>query len=109
LRSSFEDRALQDVVERYNWVRGLGLTPENYVAYERTENFVGGRSRHHCVDGRTEHRKAIVAAYNPGARTANIIAALLPERCKAMVSVNGYLINKCERDKLSLPPKASNG
>ena len=36
--------------------------------------------------------KAIIAGYDWGARTANIIAALWPERCKAMVSVSGYLI-----------------
>ena len=36
--------------------------------------------------------KAIIAGCDWGARTANIIAALWPERCKAMVSVSGYLI-----------------
>src|SRR5215207_137829 len=54
-------------------------------------------------------RKAILAGYDWGARTANIIAALWPERCKAMVSVNGYLINNRERNKLPLPPKVENG
>jgi pimeloyl-ACP methyl ester carboxylesterase len=49
--------------------------------------------------------KAILAGYDWGARTANIIAALWPERCKAMVSVNGYLINDIEHNKLPLPPK----
>jgi pimeloyl-ACP methyl ester carboxylesterase len=53
--------------------------------------------------------KAILAGYDWGARTANIIAALWPERCKAMVSVNGYLINNRERNKLPLPPKAEHG
>ena len=56
-----------------------------------------------------EIRKAILAGYDWGARTANIIAALWPERCKAMVSVNGYLINSRERNKLPLPPKAEHG
>ena len=41
-----------------------------------------------------------------GARTANIIAALWPERCKAMVSVSGYLIGSQEAGKMPLPPKA---
>ncbi len=41
-----------------------------------------------------------------GARTANIIAALWPERCKAMVSVSGYLIGSQEEGKMPLPPKA---
>ncbi|OEZ62146.1 alpha/beta fold hydrolase [Duganella sp. HH105] len=52
---------------------------------------------------------AILAGYDWGARTANIIAALWPERCKAMVSVNGYLINNRERNKLPLSPKAEHG
>jgi pimeloyl-ACP methyl ester carboxylesterase len=52
---------------------------------------------------------AILAGYDWGARTANIIAALWPERCKAMVSVNGYLINNRERNKRPLPPKAEWG
>jgi dienelactone hydrolase len=38
-----------------------------------------------------------------GARTANIIAALRPERCKAMVSVSGYLIGSQEAGKMPLP------
>ena len=53
--------------------------------------------------------KPILAGYDWGARTANIIAALWPERCKAMVSVNGYLINNLERNKLPLPPKVEHG
>ena len=48
--------------------------------------------------------KAIVAGCDWGARTANIIAALWPERCKAMVSVSGYLIGSQEAGKMPLPP-----
>jgi pimeloyl-ACP methyl ester carboxylesterase len=54
-------------------------------------------------------KTAVLAGYDWGARTANIIAALWPERCKAMVSVNGYLINNRERNKLPLPPKLEHG
>ena len=50
--------------------------------------------------------KAIVAGCDWGARTANIIAALWPERCKAMVSVSGYLIGSQEIGKMPLPPTA---
>jgi pimeloyl-ACP methyl ester carboxylesterase len=50
--------------------------------------------------------KATVAGYDWGARTANIMAALWPERCKAMVSVSGYLIGSQEAGKAPLPPKA---
>ncbi len=50
--------------------------------------------------------KAIIAGCDWGARTANIIAALWPERCKALVSVSGYLIGSQEIGKMPLPPKA---
>jgi pimeloyl-ACP methyl ester carboxylesterase len=50
--------------------------------------------------------KATLAGFDWGARTANIIAALWPERCKAMLSVSGYLIGSQESGKLPLPPKA---
>jgi pimeloyl-ACP methyl ester carboxylesterase len=50
--------------------------------------------------------QAIFAGCDWGARTANIIAALWPERCKALVSVSGYLIGSREINKLPLPPKA---
>jgi pimeloyl-ACP methyl ester carboxylesterase len=50
--------------------------------------------------------KAILAGCDWGARTANIMAALWPERCKAMVSVSGYLIGSQEAGKMPLPPKA---
>jgi pimeloyl-ACP methyl ester carboxylesterase len=50
--------------------------------------------------------KAIVAGFDWGARTANIVAALWPQRCKAMVSVSGYLIGNREVNKKPLPPKA---
>jgi pimeloyl-ACP methyl ester carboxylesterase len=50
--------------------------------------------------------KAIVAGFDWGARTANIVAALWPERCKAMVSVSGYLIGSPEANRVPLPPKA---
>ncbi|MDB5130188.1 alpha/beta hydrolase [Mucilaginibacter sp.] len=54
-------------------------------------------------------QKAILAGYDWGARTACVIAALWPERCKGIVSVNGYLINNLERNKQPLPPIAERG
>jgi len=50
--------------------------------------------------------KAVIGGFDWGARTANIIAALWPERCKAIVSVSGYLIGSPASGKLPLPPKA---
>jgi pimeloyl-ACP methyl ester carboxylesterase len=51
-------------------------------------------------------KTAIIAGFDWGARTADIIAALWPERCKALVSVSGYLIGSRESGKIPLPPKA---
>jgi pimeloyl-ACP methyl ester carboxylesterase len=50
--------------------------------------------------------KATLAGFDWGARTANIVAALWPERVKGMVSVSGYLIGSQESGKMPLPPKA---
>jgi pimeloyl-ACP methyl ester carboxylesterase len=51
-------------------------------------------------------QKAVLAGFDWGGRTADIVAALWPERCKALVSVSGYLIGNQEAGKLPLPPKA---
>ena len=50
--------------------------------------------------------KAVLAGFDWGARSANIISVLWPERCKATVSVSGYLIGSPEAGKAPLPPKA---
>jgi pimeloyl-ACP methyl ester carboxylesterase len=49
---------------------------------------------------------AIIGGCDWGARTANIVAALWPERCKALVSVSGYLIGSQAANTMPLPPKA---
>jgi pimeloyl-ACP methyl ester carboxylesterase len=54
-------------------------------------------------------KQAIFGGYDWGARTADIVAALWPERCKALVSVSGYLITNLEANKKPLPPKAELG
>jgi pimeloyl-ACP methyl ester carboxylesterase len=51
-------------------------------------------------------QKAIVAGFDWGARTADIMAALWPERCKGIVSVSGYLIGSPAANKTPLPPAA---
>ncbi len=51
-------------------------------------------------------RKAIIAGFDWGARSADIMAVLWPERCKALVSVSGYLIPGQNTNKAPLPPKA---
>jgi pimeloyl-ACP methyl ester carboxylesterase len=49
--------------------------------------------------------QAIIGGFDWGARTANIVAALWPQRCKAMVSVSGYLIGSQQAGKMPLPPQ----
>jgi pimeloyl-ACP methyl ester carboxylesterase len=51
---------------------------------------------------------ALLAGYDWGSRTGDIIAALWPRRCKALVSVSGYLITNLAANKLPLPPAAEN-
>lgn len=49
--------------------------------------------------------RAVIAGFDWGARTANIMAALWPERCQALVSVSGYLIGSQEGNRKPLPPE----
>ena len=51
-------------------------------------------------------QKAILGGFDWGARTADVVAALWPERCKALVSVSGYLIGSQAANEAPLPPKA---
>jgi pimeloyl-ACP methyl ester carboxylesterase len=53
-----------------------------------------------------EIENAILAGFDWGARSANVIAAVWPERCKALVSVSGYLIGSQAASKAPLPPRA---
>jgi pimeloyl-ACP methyl ester carboxylesterase len=53
--------------------------------------------------------RAVMAGYDWGARTACIIAALWPERCIGLLSVNGYLIQNIPRNALPLPAEAEVG
>ena len=52
---------------------------------------------------------AIVGGFDWGSRTAVIVAALWPERCKAVVSVSGYLVTNLKANEQPLPPKAELG
>ena len=53
--------------------------------------------------------KAVVGGYDWGARTAGVIAALWPQRCRALVSVSGYLITNLAANEQPLPPVAEYG
>jgi pimeloyl-ACP methyl ester carboxylesterase len=51
-------------------------------------------------------KTAVIGGFDWGARTADIIAALWPERCKGLISVSGYLIGSQEGNKKPIPPIA---
>ena len=55
---------------------------------------------------RSGSSKAILGGFDWGARTADIVAALWPERCQGLVSVSGYLIGSQAANKMPLPPAA---
>ena len=55
---------------------------------------------------RSSIERAVVAGFDWGARTADIVAALWPERCSGLVSVSGYLIGSQAAGRLPLPPEA---
>jgi len=87
-------------------LRGYGTT-----RFLSSETFRNGQPSAVAVDltalmDALKIEKAILAGFDWGARSADIVAALWPERCKALVSVSGYLIGNQQDGKLPLPPKA---
>ncbi|HEV3092429.1 MAG TPA: alpha/beta hydrolase [Candidatus Cybelea sp.] len=54
-------------------------------------------------------KSAVIGGFDWGARTADIMAALWPQRCKAIVAVSGYLITNVKAQAQPLPPKAELG
>jgi pimeloyl-ACP methyl ester carboxylesterase len=88
------------------YVRGYGTT-----RFLSSETFRNGQPSAVALDtiafmDALKIKTAILAGFDWGARTANIIGALWPERCKAMVSVSGYLIGSQAAGRVPLPPKA---
>ncbi len=91
------------------YLRGYGTT-----RFLSPETFRNGQQSVVAVDiislmDALKIQKAIVAGFDWGARTADIMAALWPERCKAIVSVSGYLITSLQANLQPLPPKAELG
>jgi pimeloyl-ACP methyl ester carboxylesterase len=88
------------------YLRGYGST-----RFLSNETFRSGQPSAVAVDiialmDALKIQKATLGGFDWGARTANVMAALWPERCKATVSVSGYLIGSQEAGKIPLPPKA---
>lgn len=87
------------------YLRGYGTT-----RFLSTETFRNGQQSALALDAialmdALRIRKAIVAGFDWGARTADIMAALWPDRCKALVSVSGYLIGSQAAGRKPLPPQ----
>ena len=88
------------------YLRGFGTT-----RFLSNDTFRNGEQAALALDviafmDAVEIESAIVAGFDWGARTADIVAALWPERCNGLVSVSGYLIGSQEAGKLPLPPEA---
>jgi pimeloyl-ACP methyl ester carboxylesterase len=91
------------------YLRGYGTT-----RFLSPETFRNGQQSALAVDtialmDALKIEKAIIAGFDWGARTADILAALWPERCKALVSVSGYIIVNLVANAKPLPPKAELG
>jgi pimeloyl-ACP methyl ester carboxylesterase len=88
------------------FVRGYGTT--RFLSSETPRN---GQPAAVAVDAialmdALKIEKPVIGGFDWGARTADIIAALRPERCKALVSVSGYLIGSQQDGMAPLPPNA---
>src|SRR6478609_236015 len=86
------------------YLRGYGTT--RLLSADAVRNGQPGALATDIVDlmDALKIEKAVLAGFDWGARTANIIGALWPERCKAMVSVSGYLIGSQKAGMVPLPP-----
>jgi pimeloyl-ACP methyl ester carboxylesterase len=88
------------------YLRGYGAT-----RFLSGESFRNGQPSALAVDvidfmNALRIEKAVLAGFDWGARSADIVAALWPERVKALVAVSGYLIGNQEAGRMPLPPKA---
>jgi pimeloyl-ACP methyl ester carboxylesterase len=88
------------------WLRGYGTT--RFLAADTPRNGQQGALAMDVIAlmDALKIDKAVLAGFDWGARTADIVAAIWPERVKALVSVSGYLIGSQEANKMPLPPSA---
>ena len=88
------------------WLRGYGTT--RFLSAETPRNGQQGALATDIIALMDALRidKAVVAGFDWGARTADIVAAIWPQRVKALVSVSGYLIGSQEANSKPLPPAA---
>lgn len=107
---SFEEVAPLLAADGYRvvvpYIRGYGTT--RFLSPDTMRNAQQSLVAKDVVDLMDALRiqKAVLAGFDWGARSANIIAILWPERCKAMVSVGGYLAGSRKVNSQPLPPAA---
>ena len=91
------------------YLRGYGTT--RFLSAETVRNGQQSAIAQDMIDlmDALKIKTAIVAGFDWGARTADIMAALWPERCKAIVAVSGYIITNLKAQQQPLPPKAELG
>ncbi len=88
------------------YLRGYGTT-----RFLSEQTFRNGEQAALAVDAvalldALEIETAVVGGFDWGARTADVVAALWPERCRGLVSVSGYLIGSQAAGQVPLPPAA---
>jgi pimeloyl-ACP methyl ester carboxylesterase len=88
------------------YARGYG--PTRFLSSTTVRNGEQAALAHDVIDlmDALKIQTPILGGYDWGGRSAGIVAALWPERCKGLVSVSGYLIGSQEAGKVPLPPKA---
>jgi pimeloyl-ACP methyl ester carboxylesterase len=88
------------------YVRGCGTT--QFLSADTFRNGQPAAVAQDVIDlmDALKIKRAVVGGFDWGGRSANIVAALWPERCKATVAVSGYLIASPAANKLPLPPAA---
>jgi pimeloyl-ACP methyl ester carboxylesterase len=88
------------------WLRGYGTT--HFLSADTPRNGQQGALATDVIAlmDALKIDKAVVAGFDWGARTADIVAAVWPQRVKALVSVSGYLIGSQEANRKPLPPSA---
>jgi len=107
--TSFEEVAGQLINKNYRvlipYLRGHGTT--TFLSEETPRN---GQQAAVASDviafmDALKIKQAIIGGFDWGGRTANIIAALWPERCKGLVAVSGYLVGSQQANKTPLSPQ----
>lgn len=88
------------------YLRGYGTTKFlSSTTFRNAEQAAVALDVTALMDALKIHR-AVIAGFDWGSRTAAIVAALMPERCKAIVAVSGYLITNVKAQEQPLPPQA---